>query len=231
MMEGSVGSRSMDLVPRFKEEHVFIIQGFIVHSVRESGRRGVILGLSGGIDSALVARLCANAIGPDKVLALGLPDGKGGADLRDARRYAKDLGIEFHVVNIGGLVARADGRRRAWDLVCGPRSRAPRHRAPDGSRGDLGEGAGAPRPGPTRPGPRVGERPQAEDAANPEARGPDGGPRLARVIRELDAPRSRPRMPPGPSRRRGSRSRTVRRIARNAGDAATGGTRAPSGRP
>ena len=113
MTEGSVGSQSMDLVPRFKEEQVFIIQGFLVHSVRESGRKGVVLGLSGGIDSALVARLCANALGPEKVLALALPDGKGGKDLRDARRYAKDLGIDFHVVNIGPIASSMEKRLSA----------------------------------------------------------------------------------------------------------------------
>src|SRR5947209_1353779 len=64
MPDGQVGRPAMDLVPRYKEEHVFIIEAFIVHSVRESGRKGVILGLSGGIDSALVAKLCADAIGP-----------------------------------------------------------------------------------------------------------------------------------------------------------------------
>jgi NAD+ synthase len=103
----------MDLVPRFKEEQVFIIQGFIVHSVRESGRSGVVLGLSGGVDSALVARLCVNALGPEKVLALALPDGKGGKDLRDARRFAKDIGIDFHVVNIGPIASSVDKRLSA----------------------------------------------------------------------------------------------------------------------
>ncbi len=105
----------MELVPRFKEEQVFIIEAFIVHSVRESGRRGVILGLSGGIDSALVAQLCAHALGPERVLALALPDGKGGKDLRDARRFAKSLGIEFQVVNIGPIASAMEKRLRASD--------------------------------------------------------------------------------------------------------------------
>jgi NAD+ synthase len=103
----------MDLVPRYKEEHVFIIQAFIVHSVRESGRKGVILGLSGGIDSALVAQLCASAIGPERVLALALPDGKGGKDLKDAQKFAKSIGIEFQVVNIGPIAASFEKRLNA----------------------------------------------------------------------------------------------------------------------
>src|SRR5438309_11947263 len=94
---------AMELVPRYKEEQVFIIEAFIVHSVRESGRDGVILGLSGGIDSALVAKLCADAIGPGRVLALALPDGKGGRDVKRAGRFANAIGIEFRIVKISAL--------------------------------------------------------------------------------------------------------------------------------
>ncbi len=110
---GKFGWTAMDLVPRYKEEHVFIIEAFIVHSVRESGRKGVILGLSGGIDSALVAKLCADAIGPERVLALALPDGKGGKDLKDAQRFAKSTGIEFQVVDIGPIAAAFEKRLQA----------------------------------------------------------------------------------------------------------------------
>lgn len=101
-----------ELVPRFREEHVFLIEAFIAHSVRESGRTGVVLGLSGGVDSALVAKLCADAIGPDRVLALGLPDGKGRKDLKDARRYAKSLGIEFRVIGIGPIATAMEKRMK-----------------------------------------------------------------------------------------------------------------------
>ena len=113
MSEGQVGMPAMELVPRYKEEQVFIIEAFIVHSVQESGRNGVILGLSGGIDSALVAKLCADSIGPERVLALALPDGKGGRDLKDARRFAKAIGIEFRIVNIGPIASALEKRVKA----------------------------------------------------------------------------------------------------------------------
>src|SRR2546430_17165460 len=100
MSEGQVGMPAMELVPRYKEEQVFIIEAFIVHSVKESGRNGVILGLSGGIDSALVAKVCAGSIGPERVLALALPDGKGGRHLKEARRCAKDNGIACRCLNV-----------------------------------------------------------------------------------------------------------------------------------
>lgn len=100
------------LVPQFKEEQVFIIEAFIAHSFRESGRKGIVLGLSGGIDSALVAKLSADAIGPERMLALGLPDGKGGKDLKDARRYAKSIGVEFRIVGIGPIAGAMEKRVR-----------------------------------------------------------------------------------------------------------------------
>src|SRR2546425_7974419 len=109
-----VPSSVAELVPRFKEEQVFILQAFIVHSVRESGRKGVVVGLSGGIDSALVAKLCADAIGPGRVLSVAMPDGKGGKDLRDARKWAKALGIEFRVVGIGPVVTALEKRLNAF---------------------------------------------------------------------------------------------------------------------
>src|SRR5207245_11664746 len=93
-----VPSSVAELVPRFKEEHVFILQAFIVHSVRESGRKGVVLGLSGGVDSALVAKLCADAIGPGRGLAVAMAVGKGGKDIREACKRAKALGIVYRCV-------------------------------------------------------------------------------------------------------------------------------------
>jgi NAD+ synthase len=94
-----------DLVPKFREDQVALIESFIAHQVEASGRRGVVLGLSGGVDSALVARLCADALGAERVLALGLPEGKGGEDLDDAREFAAQVGITFRIVDIAPLVA------------------------------------------------------------------------------------------------------------------------------
>src|SRR5438477_11224205 len=104
---------AMELVPRYKEEQVFIIEAFIVHAVRESGRDGVILGLSGGIDSAFVAKLCADAIDPGRVLALTLPNGKGGLELKDARKLANAIGSEFRIVNIGPIASDMEQRVNA----------------------------------------------------------------------------------------------------------------------
>ncbi len=92
-----------DLVPRFREEHIPLIESFIAHQVEVSGRKGVVLGLSGGVDSALVAKLCADALGPRRVLALGLPEGRGDKDLADAEAWAKELGIRWRAVDIAPM--------------------------------------------------------------------------------------------------------------------------------
>lgn len=93
------------LVPKFREDHIALIESFLAHQVEASGRRGVVLGLSGGVDSALVAKLCADAIGPKRVLAVGLPDGDGGRDLQDAEAFARTLGVRFERIDIAPLVA------------------------------------------------------------------------------------------------------------------------------
>ncbi len=114
MPASQVPSAVAELVPRFREDQVFIIQAFIVHSLRESGRKGVVLGLSGGVDSALVAKLCADAIGPQRISAVAMPDGKGGKDLKDARKWAKELGMEFRVVGIGPIATALEKRLNAF---------------------------------------------------------------------------------------------------------------------
>ncbi len=108
-----------ELVPRFREEQVALIVSFIRDHVEASGRRGVVVGLSGGVDSALVAKLCADAVGPRRVLALGLPEGPGGKDLRDAEAWARRLGIRWRVVDIAPVLASMERilRPRRTDRV------------------------------------------------------------------------------------------------------------------
>src|SRR5579885_505866 len=69
--------------------------------VHKCGFKYVIVGLSGGIDSALVAALAAHALGPDKVLGVSMPSrysSKG--SLTDAEMLAKNLGIRYEVLPI-----------------------------------------------------------------------------------------------------------------------------------
>lgn len=69
--------------------------------VDKCGFKSAIVGLSGGIDSALVAVLAADALGPDKVMGISMParySSKG--SLSDAEILAKNLGIRYEVLPI-----------------------------------------------------------------------------------------------------------------------------------
>ncbi|TDA26670.1 MAG: NAD(+) synthetase [Archaeoglobi archaeon] len=82
------------------------IVDFIREQVEAANAEGVILGLSGGIDSAVVAFLCVRALGREKVLATIMPE-KGVTaeeDVADAIEIAKMLGIEYRVIEISDIV-------------------------------------------------------------------------------------------------------------------------------
>jgi NAD+ synthase len=73
--------------------------------VRKNRFPGVVLGLSGGIDSAVVAAMCVDALGPDKVHAVMLPYRYTSSDsLTDAEACARALGIRYDVVSIAPAV-------------------------------------------------------------------------------------------------------------------------------
>ncbi len=77
--------------------------------VRKNGFPGVVLGLSGGIDSALCAALAADALGADKVLGLLLPSPYSSQhSLDDAHALAKNLGVQTHDVPIEGGMKAAE---------------------------------------------------------------------------------------------------------------------------
>jgi NAD+ synthetase len=74
--------------------------------VRKCGFKKVIVGLSGGIDSALVAAIAADALGAENVIAVGMPSpysSQGSID--DSRALASNLGIRFDLIGISGLFA------------------------------------------------------------------------------------------------------------------------------
>ncbi|OYY05935.1 MAG: NAD+ synthase [Acidocella sp. 35-58-6] len=77
--------------------------------VNKNGFPGVILGLSGGIDSAISAAVAADALGPERVRAVMLPSPYTSAhSLEDAALCADYLGIHYDVVPIKGAMAAFD---------------------------------------------------------------------------------------------------------------------------
>jgi NAD+ synthase (glutamine-hydrolysing) len=72
--------------------------------VRKCGFRKVLVGLSGGIDSALVAAIAAEALGAENVIAVGMPSPYSSAgSIDDSRQLAANLGIRFEIIGISGL--------------------------------------------------------------------------------------------------------------------------------
>jgi NAD+ synthase/NAD+ synthase (glutamine-hydrolysing) len=76
--------------------------------VRKCGFQKVIIGLSGGIDSALTAAIAVDALGPENVTGVGMPgpfSSQGSID--DARQLATNLGIRFELLSIGEIYETA----------------------------------------------------------------------------------------------------------------------------
>ncbi|HVZ84270.1 MAG TPA: NAD+ synthase [Terracidiphilus sp.] len=72
--------------------------------IRKCGFSKVLVGLSGGIDSALVAAIAAEALGPENVTAIGMPSPYSSTgSIEDSRTLAANLGIRFEVIHISDL--------------------------------------------------------------------------------------------------------------------------------
>ena len=99
--------------PTFNQEDLADIHDALVLGVRDyvqkSGFKKVLLGLSGGIDSALTAVIAAQALGPQNVIGVSLPSAISSQHSRDdAAIVAKNLGIQYHTLGIADVVAAAE---------------------------------------------------------------------------------------------------------------------------
>ena len=82
-----------------------VIEGFIRGQLRQAGFERAVLGLSGGIDSALVAYLVASAIGPERLLCVLMPYRTSSpASRADAEEVVLALGAASEVVEITPMV-------------------------------------------------------------------------------------------------------------------------------
>ena len=79
------------------------IQNWIKNYISSANANGVIVGLSGGIDSAVTASLCVNALGIDRVLALCLPCESILQDIEDANLVADYLRLKLEVIDLSSV--------------------------------------------------------------------------------------------------------------------------------
>ena len=93
----------MEITP---EKATLSLENFIREYTDKLEREGVILGLSGGIDSAVIAVLCVRALGPKKTFALIMPEKDSKKEhTQDALNLARELNIEAKLVDITPYLA------------------------------------------------------------------------------------------------------------------------------
>nr|WP_232470537.1 NAD+ synthase [Methylococcus sp. BF19-07] len=105
-------------------EEVESVYAALVTGIRDyvgkNGFRGAVLGLSGGIDSALTLALAVDALGADAVVAVLMPSRYTAAiSVEDARREAETLGVAWHLIPIEPVF------RSFLELLAGPFAGAP----------------------------------------------------------------------------------------------------------
>lgn len=101
----------------FEEEVVEALTMGVRDYAARCGFRTALIGLSGGIDSALVATLAVRALGADRVVGVGMPGPfSSPGSVSDARSLADRLGMAFSVVPIDGIV---DAFGRALNVAPG----------------------------------------------------------------------------------------------------------------
>ncbi|MDD1676546.1 MAG: NAD+ synthase [Methanomicrobiales archaeon] len=82
------------------------IEQMIRHTIWAGRSGGVVIGLSGGVDSAVAAALCVHALGKEHVKALLLPTSvTPPEDLEDATGFCRSVGIDFQIIPIDGIVS------------------------------------------------------------------------------------------------------------------------------
>lgn len=94
------------------------IAKFIRQQTLQMRRKGILIGLSGGIDSALCAGLCVDALGKENVFGLILPERESNpVSEKYALKQAGKLGIETDVIDIGPVLEGFGTYRRRDDII------------------------------------------------------------------------------------------------------------------
>jgi NAD+ synthase (glutamine-hydrolysing) len=108
--------------PGPQDDVLVVLQALVLGTrdyVHKNGFSKVVIGLSGGIDSALVAALAVEALGKENVIGITMPSRFNAAETRsDAEKLAANLDIEFHAVPIAETLdafSKTLERVQGWD--------------------------------------------------------------------------------------------------------------------
>ncbi len=89
--------------PKQEAERIY---SFIARALEKLGKKGIVIGLSGGVDSAVVAHLCVRTLTSSKVHGLILPERDSDPrSMGDARRLAQALGIKAGEINLTPILS------------------------------------------------------------------------------------------------------------------------------
>jgi NAD+ synthase len=95
----------LDLIPRLHSHSRVIVRDFISDRFRESGASIAVIGLSGGLDSAVAMYMATEALGSSRVTAVFLPYGKlNDTDRNFAKEAVEGAGVELREVGITSFV-------------------------------------------------------------------------------------------------------------------------------
>ena len=82
------------------KEYLLEIEEFLKKYLEKSHCKAYVLGLSGGVDSSLVAAIARKALGKDKLFCYALDIDSNPADVEDAKKVAKELDLNLEIVNL-----------------------------------------------------------------------------------------------------------------------------------
>lgn len=82
------------------KEYLLEIERFLKDYLEESGCKAYVLGLSGGIDSSLVAAIARKVVGKDKLFCYSIDIDSNKEDIEDAKAIAKELDLNLECINL-----------------------------------------------------------------------------------------------------------------------------------
>ena len=82
------------------KEYLLEIEEFLKKYLEESHCKAYVLGLSGGVDSSLVAAIARKAVGKDKLFCYALDIDSNPADVEDAKKVAEELDLNLKIINL-----------------------------------------------------------------------------------------------------------------------------------
>ena len=82
------------------KEYLLEIEDFLKKYLEESHCKAYVLGLSGGVDSSLVAAIARKAVGKDKLFCYALDIESNPVDVEDAKKVANELDLNLEIINL-----------------------------------------------------------------------------------------------------------------------------------